>query len=518
MNITYKVALVNNYIVITSDDLPDFLGVQGPAKNVTILPTKEDAERFEFWGLDNSPTMWDELNLNQILDSTGTPFTLESWTTFYTTNTGNFNTAPGGSGANSVDRWSKVEQPSGFSHDLGYLQVIRPVGGTAEIVNFNKDTLRKKLDAPVIKYVDQINGLDTNTGDTWAQAYKTFTKLRTVSFDRAFCAKGNYASLSNPMFTTENEIISVGGNSTLCFGFIGTERTWVSVGSGTFSNSITAVVTVVLDTSKFDSDGDYFRLTPLASLVDVQATPDSFWKDSGTNTLYVHYADGLTPSRASAVMSISEFLHTAGYNNYREGIDYIGGFRATSTTSLSTVNNVNCSYLFHTSINGFTTQGNVRIYQEKCRSGKNFLDGFNYHKSSTFNPMPIEYKCIGYKNGENNTTSINNGSTTHEEVKILRVGCIYFENEGPNVHDVNTAMSWNVDCVAYDSVAVNPDNRSNFALGASVAETCEMWLDGCVTHIDVDTFGAEDRAGLNNINVRNCSIYNVEPGTVLTNY
>ncbi len=97
MNITYKVAIVNNYLVITSDDLPDFLGVQGLAKNVTILPTKEDSDRFDFWGLDNSNTKWDSLNLNQILDENGDPFTLETWTEFYTFNTG-FNTAPGGRG------------------------------------------------------------------------------------------------------------------------------------------------------------------------------------------------------------------------------------------------------------------------------------------------------------------------------------------------------------------------------------------------------------------------------------
>lgn len=98
MNITYKVALVNNYIVITSDDLPDFLGVQGAAKDVIIKPTKEDAERFEFWGLDDSPTMWGELNLNQILDSTGTPFLLADWITFYTTNTGQYGLSASSSG------------------------------------------------------------------------------------------------------------------------------------------------------------------------------------------------------------------------------------------------------------------------------------------------------------------------------------------------------------------------------------------------------------------------------------
>lgn len=416
-------------------------------------------------------------------------------------------------------KYSRISIPSGFDHPMAPFNIIRSAGGSAEIVNFTKDTLRKKLNAPVIKYVDQINGNDANTGDSWVQAYKSFTQLRLVAFDRAFIAKGNYASVSNPIFTTENEIISVGGNSTVSFGVIGTERTWVSVGSGTFSNSLTAAVTVVLDTSKFDTDGDYFRLTPKTSLADVQTTPDSFWKDSSTNTLYVHYADGLTPSRTSAVMAISQITHTNGHNNYRENIDFILGTSTNNTTATaSTVNHVNCAYLFNTTTNGFYMRGNVNIYAEKCRAAKNFLDGFNYHESSSRNPAGIEFRCIGYKNGENNTSSINNGSTTHENVRILRVGGIYFNNEGPNVHDVNTAKSLNIDCVAYDSVAVTSTSKSNFALGAAASETCVMWMDGCVTHGETTTFGAEDRTTTGNIFVRNCYIGNVESGTILTTY
>lgn len=414
---------------------------------------------------------------------------------------------------------SRIEVPSGFDHTLGPFEIVRPVNGTAELLNITSDTFRKKLNSPVIKYVDQINGLDTNTGDSWAQAYKSFNQLRLVSFDRAFVAKGNYACLTNPMFTTENEIISVGGNSTFCFGVIGTERTWTSVGSGTFSNSLTAAITVVLDTTKFDSNGDYFRLTPLTSLAAVQATPDSFWKDAGTNTLYVHYADGLTPSRPSAVMSISAVSFTSNQNQYREGIDFINGVTINNTTANVAVwSHKRCSYLFNTTTNGVTIRGNVRSYFENCKAAKNFLDGFNYHESSGQVPVPIEVYCYAYKNGENNTTSINNGSTVHETVRILRVGGVYFYNEGPNIHDVNSSKSLNIDCVAYDSLAVNSANKSNYALGAAASESAIMWLDGCTTHGESTTFGAEDRSGLDNIMIRNSYISNIEPGTSLTPY
>lgn len=418
-----------------------------------------------------------------------------------------------------VQNWSIIDIPSGFNHPLAPFFIRRKVNSCAELLNYNSSTLRKKIDNPVIKYVDQINGLDTNTGDSWAQAYKSFTKLRTVAFDRAYLAKGNYASLVNPPFTTENEIISVGGSSNVCFGFIGTERIWTSIGGGAFSNSITSNITVVLDTSKTDINGNPFRLQKMTNLTDVQNTPDSFWKDSGTNIFYVHYADGMTPSRTSSLMAVSAVSNTNGFKNYRENINFINGI-STNNNTASTINLLmkNCKFIFNTTQNGVTIFGNVISIFENCEASNNALDGFNYHDTASYDPYSIEINCSGFQNGEGSTTSINNGSTMHDDGMILRIGGIYCENEGPNVHDVNNAKSLNVDCVAYTSTAVNSANKSDFAIGALASENCIMWLDGCVTHNENDTFGAEDRAGLGNIFTRNTNIFNIETGTTLTPY
>lgn len=419
-----------------------------------------------------------------------------------------------------VQNWSAIEVPSAFNHPLAPFLIRRPVNSTAKLLNYDNSTFRKKLDTPIVKYVDQINGVDTNTGDSWAQAYKSFTKLRTVSFDRAYIAKGNYATVtSSILFTSENEIISVGGISNVCYGVLGNERIWTSVGGGTFSNVLTANITVVLDTDKFDQNGNPFRLTKMSSLATVQATPDSWWKDTATNTLYVHYADGLTPSRDSSMLAISNSIVTAGFNVYRENLNFICGIvTGNNTATPTTLNCKNCSFLFNSTTNGLSVSGNVIFFFDKCRASSNFLDGFNYHDLGAYNPYGIEINCEGSYNGEGNVSSINNGTTIHEDSFILRIGGIYHHNAGPNIHDVNNAKSLNIDCVAYSSTASIAGNRSNFAIGALVSENCIMWLDGCVTHNENNVFGAEDRSGLGNIFTRNTNIFNIEAGTTLTPY
>ncbi len=455
---------------------------------------------------------------SNFVDSTDAEFTSnETLIDFYSLNTG-FNTASGGSEAVS-GKWGMIEIPEDFDHPLAPFNIIRSVEGTAKLLNINSDNYRKKLSAPTIKYVDQILGNDANTGDSWAQAYKTFTQLRTVAFDRAFVAKGNYAYTGSIPFTTEKEVISVGGKSNFCRGILGTDVVWTSVGSGTFSNVLSAAITLVVDTSVLDENGLPLRLTKLTSLVDVQATPVSWYKDTGTNTLYVHYADGLTPSRNSAMMAIAASGNTNGHNNYIENFTFIGGasFNNNSATPTTTVYK-NCDFIFNTTTNGFSALGNGIVFMENCKSCFNFLDGFNYHKSGVYNVSAIEIGCVGFGNGENNTTSINNGSTAHDNCRVLRIGGIYFDNEGPNVHDVNDSKSLNIDCVAYNSLAVDEDNKTDFALGAAEDEACKIWLDGCFTRNELTTFGAEDRSGLGNIFVRNSFIKNIEGGTYLTTY
>jgi hypothetical protein len=210
---------------------------------------------------------------------------------------------------------------------------------------------------------------------------------------------------------------------------------------------------------------------------------------------------------------------SAPFTNYYENVRFVNGVRISNTAgTYHTLIAKNCDFCFNTTTNGLNIEGRITTFLEECEAYKNKADGFSYNDASSISCRCIEVRCCGFMNGENSTTSINNGSTSHGGTRILRIGGIYFENEGPNMHDVNNSRSLNIDCVAYSSVSTLSANKSAFALGAAASESCMTWLDGCTTHNENTTFGAEDRTGLGSISIRNCSIKNIEPGTILTTY
>ena len=57
----------------------------------------------------------------------------------------------------------------------------------------------------------------------------------------------------------------------------------------------------------------------------------------------------------------------------------------------------------------------------------------------------------------------------------MRIGGEYYRNAGPNVIDIEAAQSWNLGCLAHDSVA------QALSAGFEIAEGAggEMWLDRC---------------------------------------
>jgi hypothetical protein len=412
-----------------------------------------------------------------------------------------------------INKIGKVDKPADFDFKYNF-DILRSLN-TTKLTGINKNTFRKSLIDPVNKYVDYINGNDSNTGNDWNNAYKTLGKLYNSTYDRAYFKSGNYSTLTNVINNSDAEFISIGGNSNFFYGVLGSERTWTNQGGGVYSNVMTASPYLICETNVYDEDGLYFRYSEVFTLSDCQTTPSTYYRDSSTNTTYIHTSDNNTPNRNDLILSLNELEIKGGKFNYCENITFIGGVSVISDLE-TFISHLNCKSIFSKTINGYTFKGNITSYLENCIASKNFLDGFNYHGFNGFNCTSIEVDCIAFKNGEGNTSSINNGSTTHEDGRILRVGGCYFNNEGPNVHDVNSSKSFNIDAVSYDSIAINPENRTSFALGAGNNETGKMWLDGCL-HKGVEK-SLEDRAGLNNIYIRNSVLPNIEVGTNITFY
>lgn len=131
----------------------------------------------------------------------------------------------------------------------------------------------------------------------------------------------------------------------------------------------------------------------------------------------------------------------------------------------------------HASRNGLNLEGKG-AYLYKCEANDNWLDGFNYHADGDIKPTScVEIECKGFRNGNVKNRS-SNGSTVHDDGRIIRLNCEYGYCHGGIVAD-SDSLSYNFGVYAHDSTnnVKNEDqyNSNFYALSASV-----MWLYGCV--------------------------------------
>ena len=230
-----------------------------------------------------------------------------------------------------------------------------------------------------------------------------------------------------------------------------------------------------------DSYGDLLSYSLAASLADVEANENSYFVSG--NTIYVHSAS--SPQKLYVLVS-GVNLHATLSNGdtlYVEGIEFIGGnyggLRVTngSSSKKPLVLVKNCGFSRSYMGNDFYLQGCSGIVQN-CYASHAADDGFNYHATLNVIPDSIEIGCIGRFNGTvgNNT---NNGSTTHDAAKILRLNCEFFGNIGPNIADVDNSKSFNYGVVSLDS-AGSSTNKTGIQCQNSImyCDTCSAYNNG----------------------------------------
>ena len=73
------------------------------AKDVVIQPVdSENPVEYDFFTFDNENTKWNTIRLSDMVDESDTPYTFNTWTTFYTTNTGQYGGSGGGGGGDAT--------------------------------------------------------------------------------------------------------------------------------------------------------------------------------------------------------------------------------------------------------------------------------------------------------------------------------------------------------------------------------------------------------------------------------
>lgn len=246
--------------------------------------------------------------------------------------------------------------------------------------------------------------------------------------------------------------------------------------SGTTYKATRSGVNSVWDASIVDANGDYERLTPRASVAEVEANPGSWYLD-GSNVLYVQTSDQrVADADVRAYLTIELAKIAGNLTVYLENIAIEGdslNIRNTSAGAVPTVYAKNCSFKYaHGALPNAVTVLGANTHFQGCVAAHAHRDGYNYHVFNGVLCESVEVDCIGRDNGYAGD-SINNGSSTHDAQHIIRINGEYMRNNGPNVVDVGASQSWNLGVYAHASAGVaGVPNCDFWVIG-------EMWLDGC---------------------------------------
>jgi len=429
-----------------------------------------------------------------------------------------------GGGVNWVDYWATLLSDIGYTHPMLPGLYLTYDGSNYTIASHSIDDYRETVST--IKYVNENTGLDTNSGDTEALAYKTLNKAMQVACDRIVLVyPTNYYTLQSTALTAKKEIVSPNGKSGIFKGVTGKIRTWVNDGGGMFHTISWVAATIALhDTLYSDANGVPLVLTAVANSVAVAATVNSYFHDTGTSILYVRCFDDRQPD-IDIIIQIDVFYVNAPASAFKvhfEGIILYGGFKVTNGTNnliTATFNNCVIVHEYRAELNLMTFHGSCYVWIKDTIVTGCLNDCINYALGTIGLAYGVEENVTSYNAGVGSATSVNNASTLHDSCKILRVNGDYNNSEGPCVHDVNDSVSLNIACHAHDSVSIVVANKSAFAVSAGGgAETAKVYLYECITS-GANTVGVENRTpGVAHIYAHGGIIHSVEAGTTLETF
>jgi hypothetical protein len=346
--------------------------------------------------------------------------------------------------------------PNAISGTVGYINLSAPVNGSGTSVSPYNSMSLAVASSHNIFYI-QGKGRNNNSKFT---VTKNLKLLAWPGFDP-------------PEITTQtdNDLVwVVNGTNPLVY-----DATWPSA---------SGFINTVMDRAVLDANGVYTGYFSRGSIANVAANPGSFWYESAANTLHVRTIDGRVPDTnivglvaGGTVMSQSTNVATPRYL-FAENIKFYGANAALS------ISQTGASYVFfgfnrcEFSYSGGTEAcayipGKAKGYYRFCKALYGRDDGFDYNSTDSFT---FEYYCTGGYTTWTGTAV--NGSTSHNASKVLRVGGNYQYTSGKPLQDIENSYSYNLRCIAGNSIAANP-NDFPYATNSIAATTTNMYLIEC---------------------------------------
>lgn len=354
-------------------------------------------------------------------------------------------------------------------------------------------------------------GSNSNTGLSWAQAYRSIWKA-IISMDTgsAYGSANIYVRAGTYDYTNGFQGLGPGDDSFNMYGVGGRVRattsrldlSWALVGGGTpdvYRAALTnAPYSVVDDKSLIADTGLGSRLTLRADAAAVQAAPGSYVHTGGF--VYVRTSDSRAPDSDLHVFEgdgagagiYNMLVNSASVVAYFDGVEFIGGEKAAYMLNGTRMTLVDCAARYADS-EGIRTHI-ADCYAVRCRSQENGGDGFAY--TSTAGSRAVEVDCVGSNNGYG-VLETSNGSTMHNAGVAIRVNGTYQDTKGPNVADVNGTTSVNLNCTVGGTRATIASQQVGFYCdGTMTIASCT--IDSSELADDIYAEGATDNVYVTN--------------------
>jgi hypothetical protein len=275
----------------------------------------------------------------------------------------------------------------------------------------------------------------------------------------------------------------------------------------------------VVSRQHYSEHGTFYFLPKRTTLLEVTggANPGYFY--DGTD-IYVRLPNNDAP-RSGAIMSLRGGqgpIINSGSRYYLRGLEFFGSDQAFQVnTSAAHVVFEDCDFVGSAGSGLDADNTAAGIVSIRCRSYFNKSDGFNYHDTgAAVACFALEVDCVAVGNGWGSTAGNNNGSSIHDNGRIVRVNGLYGSGDGPSVADVGNSQSWNVNCAAFGSIG-HAGVKASFQCGDSSGGNTAMWLDGCVSYgstFDLYTEQADDKIYVRDF--RGAAINSVAGGSLNT--
>lgn len=349
-------------------------------------------------------------------------------------------------------------------------------------------------------YVNHTSGNDTTGNGTLANPYQSLSKAITVmaaattvwvaggASNRNTCMKGQSPAYDCNILASEEGVVS----STRWEG-----GTMTDLGNGAWEGTRSSVGAIVDD--KFKGKNGFGQILPKVSTKAevIASIGGAYWTDNVTFAFKT--ADGRAiDSNLKVLLDVANGRLSTDKKIYIRGVSFEGGgtgaFAATDAVGgatlganarvvLEALDLLDAAAVAKTDGNGLTVLGCPLTISVNVRAYGNQADGFNYHVGGVngIQPRFMELGCVSFGNGYSDGNNNDNASTSHDSAIGIRLRTVGGDSIGPVFADVNSAKTWNIQCISTGS-AGTPGAYGT--VGFFALDTATQWLDECVSYGD----------------------------------